>query len=81
MAVDRDRHRQGIGRALLRAAEDELSADGVRFLQVKTLSDSRKDDNYERTREFYLAQGFTPLEEFPDLWDKDNPCLLLVKSL
>lgn len=39
------------------------------------------DQNYERTRRFYLAAGFTPLEEFPDLWDERNPCLLMVKSL
>lgn len=81
MAVDPLRHRQGVGRALLRSAETDLRADGVRFLQVKTLSDSHPDDNYALTRQFYLAEGFTPLEEFADLWDEGNPCLLLVKSL
>jgi ribosomal protein S18 acetylase RimI-like enzyme len=81
MAVDRSRHRQGIGRALVQQAERDLRADGVRFLQVKTLSSSRENENYARTREFYLALGFVPLEEFLDLWDEGNPCLLLVKSL
>ena len=81
MAVDRAWHRRGVGRALLRALEADLAAEGVRFLQVKTLSAARPDENYARTREFYLAQGFTPLEEFSDLWDEHNPCLQLVKSL
>jgi GNAT superfamily N-acetyltransferase len=81
MAVDRAWHRRGVGRALLRAAEAELRADGVRFLQVKTLSWSMPNESYERTRAFYLGQGFVALEEFPDLWDPGNPCLMLVKSL
>lgn len=81
MAVDRAWHRHGVGRALLSAAEDDLAGDGVAFLQVKTLSASRDDPNYARTREFYVAQGFVPLEEFPLLWNEANPCLQLVKSL
>lgn len=81
MAVDRAWHRRGAGRALLAAAEADLRADGVKYLQVKTLSPSRVDEHYERTRQFYLAHGFTPLEEFAELWDPHNPCLLLVKSL
>lgn len=81
MAVDPRWHRQGVGRALLQSAESDLRADGVRFLQVKTLSDSHPDVNYALTRQFYLAQGFTPLEELADLWDAGNPCLLLVKTL
>jgi ribosomal protein S18 acetylase RimI-like enzyme len=81
MAVDPQRHRQGVGRALIAAAETDLKAEGVRFLQVKTLSESRPNEHYERTRAFYLALGFTPLEEFHHLWDEGNPCLLLVKAL
>jgi GNAT superfamily N-acetyltransferase len=81
MAVDRAWHRRGVGRALIRVAEEELRADGVQFLQVKTLSGSRADENYEKTRLFYLAEHFVPLEEFPELWNSANPCLLLVKSL
>ena len=36
MGVRRARHGQGIGTALLRAAEEYLSARGVEYLQVKT---------------------------------------------
>ena len=79
MAVLPEHHRQGIGRALLRHAEATLAADGVEYLQVKTLAPSRPDDGYDRTRAFYLAHGFRPLEEFRDLWDADNPALQMIK--
>ncbi len=81
MAVLPQLHRQGIGRALLRHAEDILAADGVEFLQVKTLSPSKPDDGYDKTRAFYLAYGFRPLEEFPTLWDADNPALQMIKVI
>ena len=72
--------RAGIGRALLRAAEADLSSEGARFLQVKTLGPARPHEGYQKTRSFYLSQGFTPLEEIQGLWP-ENPCLILVKAL
>ena len=80
MGVVPERHRRGLGRALLAAAEDALRARGVEYVQVKTLGPSRESEGYARTRAFYEACGFVPLEEFPDLWP-DNPALLLVKRL
>jgi len=79
MAVLPEFHRQGIGQALLRHAEGILANDGVEFLQVKTLSPNKPDDGYDKTRAFYVACGFRPLEEFPDLWDRDNPALQMIK--
>jgi XTP/dITP diphosphohydrolase len=79
MGVLPDRHRRGVGTAMLRAAERDLARRGVEFLQVKTLGPSRPDEGYEKTRAFYLAYGFRPLEEFPDLWDAENPALVMVK--
>jgi GNAT superfamily N-acetyltransferase len=76
-----DRHRHGIGSALLEAAEVWLRAEGVRYLQVKTLGPSDPDEGYRRTRAFYLARGFAPLEEMTTLWDADNPALIMVKHL
>jgi ribosomal protein S18 acetylase RimI-like enzyme len=74
-------HRQGCGRALMAAAEAYLRAQGVEYLQVKTLSPAHPDRYYVLTREFYAAMGFRPLEEFPTLWGEANPCLLLVKGI
>ncbi|NLI77736.1 MAG: GNAT family N-acetyltransferase [Candidatus Riflebacteria bacterium] len=81
MGVRPEHHHQGVGRGLLAAVEEHLRHEGVEFLQVKTLSPARPDANYEKTRAFYLAQGFQPLEEFPTLWGPANPCLQMVKDL
>ncbi len=81
MGVVPGRHRQGTGRAMLELAEAELRSSGIEYLQVKTLSSSRPDEGYARTRAFYAACGFRPLEEMPDLWDAENPAVQLVKRL
>ena len=80
MGVRRARHGQGLGTALLGAAEEYLRTRGVEYLQVKTLGPSDPDAGYARTRAFYEARGFVPLEEIHGLWEH-NPCLLLVKRL
>jgi ribosomal protein S18 acetylase RimI-like enzyme len=79
MAILPDYHRRGIGRKMLQHVETSLARTGVEFLQVKTLSARSPDEGYEKTRAFYLAYGFRPLQEFPELWGPDNPALQLVK--
>lgn len=81
MGVHPDRHRRGVGCALVAKAEEILREQGVEYLQVKTLSPTHPDPNYARTRRFYQAMGFRPLEEFPELWGPQNPCLQMVKCL
>jgi ribosomal protein S18 acetylase RimI-like enzyme len=73
--------RQGVGRALVQRSEEILRQRGVEYLQVKTLSAAHPDPHYVETRAFYLAQGFRPLEELPELWGEHNPCLLMIKAL
>ena len=79
MGIRPEMHRTGIGRALVQTVEAVLRDSGTEYLQVKTLSPSHPDKNYAKTRQFYLAMGFRPLEEFPDLWGEANPCLQMVK--
>ena len=74
-------HRKGIGHQLLNTLETALRNKGVKYLSVKTLSQSRPNKEYDQTRSFYLKAGFTPLEEFKTIWGEHNPCLLLVKTL
>jgi ribosomal protein S18 acetylase RimI-like enzyme len=74
-------HRQKIGQRLVSFAEEYLAEKGYRYLSVKTLSESRPNKEYDRTRNFYYGVGFLPVEEFKTLWGEDNPCLLLIKSL
>ncbi len=81
MGVAPQYHRQGIGNALVLRSESYLKAQRIEFLQVKTLSATHPDPHYAKTRKFYLALGFRPLEEFPTLWGESNPCLLMIKTL
>jgi GNAT superfamily N-acetyltransferase len=74
-------HRCGVGRKLVAAAEDLCRDTGRRFLLVKTLDESAHYEPYDRTRNFYLAQGFVPLQSLKDYWDESNPCLLMAKQL
>ncbi|MBL7670770.1 MAG: GNAT family N-acetyltransferase [Bdellovibrionaceae bacterium] len=81
MAVLESYHRQKVGKALVEAAETYLEENQFKFLSVKTLSESRPNEEYDKTRNFYLAMGFSPVEEFKTLWGEHNPCLLLIKTL
>jgi ribosomal protein S18 acetylase RimI-like enzyme len=73
--------RAGIGRALVEKAESYAKSREIEYLQVKTLGPSSDDVNYAKTRAFYLALGFRPLEEFTQIWDENNPCLVLVRRI
>ena len=81
MGVLAEYHRQGIGRQLVDWAIERCMAQGKRFLIVKTLAASDPHPGYARTRLFYEAMGFLPIQVFPELWDKDNPCLLMGMAL
>lgn len=74
-------HRHGIGRNLILKAEQYLRANNYRFLMVKTLGESRHNEHYDRTRQFYRSIGFYPLEEFTEIWGEENPCLIMVKNI
>lgn len=74
-------HRQGLGRALMTRAEDHARSRAARLLTVKTLAPSHPDPGYALTRRFYQAMGFFPVEEFPTLWNPENPCLFMAKIL
>jgi len=81
LGVKKPWQRQGAGSKLFAAAEASCRAAGIKFLTVKTLAATRPDAFYAKTRAFYAAIGFLPLEVFPTLWNADNPCLLMVKPL
>ncbi len=79
MGVKKEFHRNGIGRKLVQFIEAYAGNKGIEYITVKTLSPSRESSQYERTRQFYLALGFKPLEEFKSLWGPSNPCLFMVR--
>lgn len=79
MGVRPEHHRQGIGKALVAHAEHYLRQQNVEYLQVKTISAVDDSPNYAKTRAFYEAVGFRPLEELTELWSEENPCLQMIK--
>lgn len=81
IGILKEYHGNGIGKSLLKVAENQLAGGKVKFLMVKTLGESHPDKNYKETRKFYKKVGFYPLEEIKEIWDKENPCLIMVKNL
>ncbi len=81
MGILKEFHHRGLGTRLVQACEEHCHDNGLEFLTVKTLDESRPDDSYAKTRQFYMALGFRPLEVFPTLWGEDNPCLFLAKTI
>ena len=74
-------HRRGIGAKLIARCEDHCAAHNIEFLTVKTLDGSAPSESYARTRAFYEAMEFRPLEVFPLHWDEQNPCLFMAKVI
>ena len=70
---------QGIGSQLLATLESEARKQ-VDYLQVKTVAEGSNKD-YDRTNVFYRSVGFKKLEIFPQLWDPQNPCQILIKKI
>jgi ribosomal protein S18 acetylase RimI-like enzyme len=79
MAVRTDLRRHGVGRSLLGALIERLQEEQVHRLDVKTLSARAEYPPYAETRGFYVANGFESVEL--DIWDGDNPAVLLRRSL
>lgn len=78
LAVRPHTHRQGVGRALIRQARAVARGLGKLYLTVKTQGPSANYEPYQRTRAFYDAVGFKPLEEFTTIWGPENPCLIMI---
>lgn len=81
MGVAPGLHRQGVGRGLYLAAEAYFAEKGCRYIMVKTLSDKVDFAPYESTRRFYRGMGFEPLVTLTEMWDEENPCLIMLKRV
>ena len=68
-----------IGSQLLATLESKARKK-VDYLQVKTMAESSNKD-YDRTNVFYRSVGFKRLEIFPQLWNPQNPCQILIKKI
>lgn len=68
----------GIGKALYNEAEHYFLKRGCKYAMVETLSDTVDYGPYEKTRHFYESVGFEPLITLTEMWDEDNPCLIMI---
>ena len=80
MGVKKAHHREGIGKALFEAMRSFVKAQEYSFLHVKTVDEGHYQE-YDDTRLFYESVGFRKLEVLPELWDPENPCLLMIQYL
>ena len=80
MGVLKKYHRKNIGRNLFEKSIDFLKKYNYEFVQVKTLKEGI-DDGYDKTNKFYQALGFRKFEVIEEIWSKDNPCQIYVKSI
>jgi GNAT superfamily N-acetyltransferase len=82
-AVAADRRGAGLGARLIDHALDELRADGVQIVEVKTLDRSADYAPYDATRAFWNARGFVQFDMIDPLpgWPPGNPAALLAVAL
>ena len=72
---------KGIGKKIYDLAEKYFIQNGCKYMMVKTLSEKARYEPYERTRKFYEGIGFEPLVTLTEMWDEENPCLIMIKKL
>jgi len=77
----KNQHRNGIGTKVLQFIEADLINKGIKYLEVKTLDESRESEEYRLTRLFYEKNGFIKLDVLLNEWGENNPCLIMIKKL
>jgi ribosomal protein S18 acetylase RimI-like enzyme len=77
VAVARERQGQGIGNALMKAAEKEIVRNKGRLVIIETSSTPA----YEKTRHFHLNQGYEIAACIPDFYAPGDDKLILQKRL
>ena len=75
IAVAPDRQQQGIGRTLLKAAEQNIRDSEGRLVIIETSS----VPDYEKTRNFYLNHDYEIMARIPDFYAPGDGKLILQK--
>lgn len=83
MAVDPAWRGRGQGTVLLGRVLDDLAADGVSVVEVKTLDRSADYEPYRATRAFWEGRGFVQVDTIDPLsdWPPGNPAAIYVAAL
>lgn len=83
MAIDSSRRGHGHGTFLINRVLDDLAAEGVSVVEVKTLDRSADYQPYEATRAFWERRGFVHVDTIDPLpeWPPGNPAAIYVAAL
>jgi ribosomal protein S18 acetylase RimI-like enzyme len=77
VAVAREKQDQGIGSALMKAAEKDIARDKGRLSIIETSS----TPGYEKTRHFHLSHGYEVVARIPDFYAPGDDKLIMQKRL
>jgi ribosomal protein S18 acetylase RimI-like enzyme len=77
IAVDKSRHRGGVGKRLLKFVEEEVDRRGGRLLLIETSS----QETYGGTIQFYERTGYELVGKVKDYYKADDDKLIFAKRL
>jgi len=77
MAVGREKQGYGIGSALLKSAENEITKEQGRLVIIETSSTPL----YEKTRRFHVGEGYEVICRIPDFYAPGDDKLIMQKRL
>lgn len=74
-------HNTGVGTQLQQYVNEYAKNKGYKYLMVLTLAEKKQNKEYLQTRKFYLKMGFEDFYQSDDIFDKNNPCQVMIKTL
>jgi ribosomal protein S18 acetylase RimI-like enzyme len=77
IAVDKSKHRGGVGKKLLKFTEEETVRRGGRMLLIETSS----QETYGGTIQFYERSGYALVGKIPDYYKAGDDKLIFAKTL
>jgi ribosomal protein S18 acetylase RimI-like enzyme len=77
IAVDKSKHRGGVGKKLLKFAEEEIVRRGGRMLLIETSS----QETYDGTIQFYERTGYELVGKIPEYYKRGDDKLIFAKRL
>jgi ribosomal protein S18 acetylase RimI-like enzyme len=77
IAVDKSKHRGGVGKKLLKFAEEEIVRRGGRMLLIETSS----QETYDGTIQFYERTGYELVGKIPEYYKPGDDKLIFAKQL
>jgi ribosomal protein S18 acetylase RimI-like enzyme len=79
--IDPNYHGKGVGTLLYKELEKYFVKNNCEFIIVKTVDEINPKEHYTQTVKFYESIGFKKLITFPEVWDENNPCLIMIKII